>query len=380
MPALAFDAAELVARFRAEFPEAGDPRVYRAPGRVNLIGEHTDYNGGYVLPMAIELACYAAAGRGVNKSIDFVSANLGERASVRLDELDSLPPSGTWTDYVVGVARELCRRGFSIDPVKLLVHSTVPLGGSLSSSASLEVAAALALAGGAAPDPLELARLCLAAETDFVGLPCGIMDQFISLFGREGEALLLDCRSLEWRPVQLPPQSVWLAVNSNVKHSLGESAYRTRVEECRQAVQALGIESLRDATPVMLDCLQGDPLRRARHVVTENRRVLDFAAAAETGDTSEMGRLMKASHESLRFDYEVSCEEVDFLVDTALKLPRVLGARITGGGFGGCTINLLEPGAVGEFQHDLGTAYFRRFGLEATFYRCVPSGGAGRIV
>ena len=306
----------LISSFENRFRRS--PDVYRAPGRVNLIGEHTDYNGGLVCPMAIDLACYAASAPNRDNILRVYSRHFDQWREFPVGAIPGLAPSGEWTDYIIGVARRLeLTRGYD-----LMLWSEVPVGSGLSSSAAVEVAVALALGWAGQLPSLELAQLCRGAENDFVGLPSGIMDQYASIFGREHSAILLDCRSLEMEPVPLPEAAI-VAVNSMVKHELAASAYRTRVAECAAAAKALGVASLRDAT-------DPGPFPRARHVVSENRRVVKFAAASRAGDLGEMGGLMVASHCSLRDDYEVSCPELDFLVETAMEIPGVYGARLTG--------------------------------------------------
>ncbi|MDP8980100.1 MAG: galactokinase [Acidobacteriota bacterium] len=355
----------LISSFENRFRRS--PDVYRAPGRVNLIGEHTDYNGGLVCPIAIDLACYAASAPNRDNVLRVYSRHYDEWREFPVGAIPTLAPSGQWTDYIVGVARQLkLTRGYD-----LMLSSEVPVGSGLSSSAAIEVAAALAL-GWVGPLPsLELAQLCRRAENDFVGLPSGIMDQYASIFGREHSAILLDCRSLDSEPVPLPEVAI-VAVNSMVKHELAASAYRTRVAECAAAAQALGVDTLRDAT---------DPGKspRARHVLSENHRVLEFAAAARAGDLDEMGRLLVESHRSLQNDYEVSCPELDFLVDTAIKIPGVYGARLTGGGFGGCTVNLMRAETVEVFEDTVRGRYEGRFGFVPEFYRVQPAPGASRM-
>ena len=358
-------------------------RIWRAPGRVNLIGEHTDYNLGFVLPMALDLACYTASAPRNDGRLRVYSENLGEARQWDLSELLRLSPSGHWSDYPLGVARELAALGYSIRPANLLIWSTVPTGAGLSSSAALEVSVALALLEGRSIEPLELVKLCRRAENQFVGAPCGIMDQYVAVFGRAGAALCIDCRNLEHRAVRLPPGIAILAVNSMVKHELGQSAYPERVRECQAAAAALGVQSLREATLAGLEgrrhALPENQYRRALHVITENQRVRDFIAACESADLRAMGGLLVASHRSLQHDYQVSCEELDFLVETALSIPGVLGARMTGGGFGGCTVNLLEANAAESFSSAITEAYRRRFGLTPQIYPCVPSAGAGEL-
>jgi galactokinase len=283
-----------------------------------------------------------------------------------------------WDDRVLGVAWQLRRHGVAIQASNILLSSTIPLGAGLSSSAALGVATVLAL-GGERP-AIEIAKLAHGAETDFVGVPCGIMDQFVSAHGQAGAAILLDCRSLESRPEKLPDDLAIVTANSMVKHELGESAYRIRVAECNEAARKMNIASLRDASPSHLDRLTGALLKRARHVITENARVETFADGAKRGDACEMGRLVTESHASLRDDYEVSCPELDFLVETALAVPGVLGARMTGGGFGGCTVNLVRRSAVGSLREALTARYREVWGRTPEIHVCVASEGASKVV
>ena len=383
---MAVPANILKQRFPERFPRSGDPKIYRAPGRVNLIGEHTDYNDGFVLPIAMDLACYAAVAPGSGgDAIRIYSEDLLRGYEWPAAETESAVPRHDWSDYVVGVARELVRRGIDLRPCDLLIHSTVPVGAGLSSSASLEISTALALAGGAAIDKLELAKLGKAAENTFVGMPCGIMDQFISVFGREHAAIKIDCRTLEYEEVPLPENVFIIAVNTMVKHELGASAYRQRVAECAQAVEYIRkdhpeVKSLRDATLAMIsDDMPEPPRKRARHVVSEINRVIEFAAASRAGDLETMGRLFVDSHRSLQHDYEVSCAELDFLVDTAMSIPGVYGSRMTGGGFGGCTVSLIAPESEHDFRSGVREAYKRKFDVEPQMYDCRPSAGAGPV-
>ncbi len=378
----------MIAEFRARFGGAPEIRVYRAPGRVNLIGEHTDYNLGFVLPIALERACFIAVAPSGDDKFRVYSEDENELNEWPAAELSGLRPQHHWTDYVIGVAQELVRAGFGIAPLNLYIRSTVPEGSGLSSSAALEVSSALALLDGRSLDPLEMARLCQRAESSFVGMPCGIMDQYVSVFGREGAAIRIDCRSLEHEVVNLPHDAAFVAVNTMVKHALASSAYRERTVECATAVEMIrkrhaSVESLRDVTPEMFEPLAGSlpPViaRRARHVVTEDARVGEFVEAAAAGDLARMGRLFVASHRSLQHDYEVSCEELDFLVDMATALPGVYGARMTGGGFGGCTVNLLRPDAVASFTERISEAYQERFKVTPHVFTCRPSSGAGRV-
>jgi galactokinase len=378
----------LVQSFADRFGAARPPRVYRAPGRVNLIGEHTDYNLGFVMPMALDLACFTAVAPSDDGRLHVYSKNMEQGKEWKLSEIPHAVPAKDWTDYVIGVARELVLAGYEISPCNLLVWSTVPVGSGLSSSAAIEVSVALALLGGRAIESLELAKLCRRAENNFVGMPCGIMDQYISVFGRERAAIQIDCRSLDHAVVELPPQAEFIAINTMVKHELGASAYRNRVAECAAAVAAVQakspeVKSLRDVPSALLETLANemDPvaLKRARHVTTEDERVAAFLAASRAGDMDLMGNLLLASHRSLQHDYEVSCEELDFLVDAAMSLPGVYGARMTGGGFGGCTVNMVQPEDALEFQAAISHAYQNRFNLTPDIYPCRPSAGASEV-
>jgi galactokinase len=371
-------AAAGVARFRALYPLTKDtPTIWRAPGRVNLIGEHTDYNLGLVLPMAIDLACLVVTAPSGDGWLRVYSEQLGEGVQWRAKDIPALQPRGDWTDRVAGIAWELGRRGVAVCAQNVLITSTVPLGGGLSSSAALGVSLALALGGPR--EPLELTQLARAAEMDFVGVPCGIMDQFTSAHGQTGAAILLDCRSLEWRSVKLPGDVAIVAANSMVKHELAESAYRTRVEECARAARILGVASLRDADLNRLPKLEGAALKRARHVITENARVEAFVTAASRADLAGMGRLLAESHRSLRDDYEVSCEELDFLVEAAMAVPGVLGARLTGGGFGGSTVTLVRSGAVEMLKAALVYEYQKYSGRIPEIHLCAAAPGASQM-
>jgi galactokinase len=387
---LAFFPPEIVGAFQSQFSSTGTPSIYRAPGRVNLIGEHTDYNLGFVFPIALELACYSAIAPAAHGELRIFSRETQEQFSIPVSDVPAATRSGKWHDYLIGVAQQLHRDGVPMQAADLLVTSEVPAGSGLSSSAALEVATALALLGVAERtlEPIEIARLAQRAESQFVGMPCGIMDQYTSVFGRAHSAIQIDCRSLTHEYVPLPPSVAIIAVNSLVKHELGTSAYRERVKECAEAVAALeryrpGIQSLRDVSLADFQELQESvppvPRRRARHVIADSQRVLDLAAAARVNDLGEMGRLFVASHRSMQYDYEITCEEIDFLVDTAIKLPGVYGARMTGGGFGGCTVNLVRPEAVADFERVLETAYRDRYSIEPVFYNCIPAAGAGPI-
>lgn len=379
---------QIVGAFREHFRTEATPSVYRAPGRVNLIGEHTDYNLGYVFPIALEMSCYVAISPAQHGNLQIYSSDWNEEVLIPAELVGDALRSERWSDYVIGVAHELAAAEVQVESADIWIGSNVPAGSGLSSSAALEVSTALALLGDRPFDRLELARLAQRAEAQFVGMPCGIMDQYASVFGREHSAIQIDCRTLQHEYVSLPANLRIIAVNSMVKHELGSSAYRERVAECQQAVAALrefddSIDSLRDVSLVFFEKVQESvpslPRKRARHVISDTQRVLDLAAAARSGDLREMGRLFIASHRSMQYDYEISCEEIDFLVDTAIKLPGVYGARMTGGGFGGCTVNLVAPEHTDEFQSKLTAAYVDRYATRPTFYECIPAAGAAKL-
>ena len=336
------------------------PRVFSAPGRVNLIGEHTDYNDGFVLPMAIDRRTYIAIGKRDDRRVRAMSLVLKEAGEFDLDDR-SLTSERKWLRYVAGVAWTLNEQGLKLTSADLLIDSDVPIGGGLSSSAALEVATGKALATIAAVkiDDVALALAAQQAETVFVGARVGIMDQLTSVHGSREHALLIDCRSLEAKPISLENFKATLVVcNTNVRHNLASSAYNERRAECERGVEHLRrklphIRSLRDVTREDFQKYEGElpePVRRrCRHVVTENDRTLKAAEALREGDREMLGSLMKASHESLRDDYEVSSHELDAMVEIAWRHEAVIGARMTGGGFGGCTINVVRPNAVEDF-------------------------------
>jgi len=356
--------------------------VTRSPGRVNLIGEHTDYNDGFVLPIAIDPhveACWAArAGRAVR----FHSVQMGETLSADLDE-ELAPVAGSWGNYPIGVVKELRDAGVALAGADVLFDSTIPVGGGLSSSAALEVATALALMAAAgtprAVDGRELALLCQRAENHFAGAPCGIMDQSIVAMGRAGQAMLLDCRDGSIRHVPFDdPRTVLLVADTQVKHDIGEGGYPLRRRQCHEAAGKLGVPALRDATAEQVEAgLDGDLRKRARHVVTEIARTLQAVDALAAGDHARFGELMFASHGSLRDDFEVSCEELDAIVDAARAQPGVYGARMTGGGFGGCAILLVRSDAAGAVSEAVASAFESRFGRRCPVLATAAAAGAG---
>ena len=379
---------EIVTGFQAHFVSHVKPGVARAPGRVNLIGEHTDYNLGYVLPIALEMACYVAIAPNDKGVLRIYSQDFDAQYSIPTDRIGQAERTGEWHDYSVGVAGEMVKAGVAITGADLYIRRDVPTGSGLSSSAALEIGTAYALLGGRPMNPLEIALLGQRAESLFVGMPCGIMDQYASVFGQEGAAIQIDCRSLEHQYVHLPAGVSMVAVNSMVKHELGSSAYRERVAECQAAVAALrktdsSIESLRDASPDFFVRVQETvppiPRQRARHIISETQRVVEFAAAAKANDLAGMGKLFVASHRSMQYDYEISCDEIDFLVDEGIKLPGVYGSRMTGGGFGGCTVNLVAEEATADFERAIKHAYQSRYSLDPAVFICRPATQAGFI-
>jgi galactokinase len=383
-PQIAIDLAE---RF---FRQHGcKPAVFRAPGRVNLIGEHTDYNDGFVLPMAISLATYIAAAPRSDRRLRAESLAFKETAEFALD--DPQERRRHWSDYVFGVALALERAGFRLKGADLMIDSDLPMGAGLSASAALEVCVAEALTAlaGLAMERTELALLCQRAENDFVGAQCGIMDQLICACAVEGSALLIDCRSLAAKPVAIDPRARILVCDSMVRHELASGEYNLRRRDCEDAAAALaealpGIKALRDVSEAELAehgaRLVPQLLRRARHVVSENARALRFAEAMAAGDLAECGQLMFASHASLARDFEASCEELDLLVALARQMPGLIGARMMGGGFGGSTINLVDAASAATFAERLGAAYADAGGKAPGLFWCSPSAGAGRIM
>ena len=375
----------LTERFRQHF--GGEARLYRAPGRVNLIGEHTDYNDGFVLPAALEQCTWIAAAARPEPRLRIGSLRVGETLEFALDDPDP-KPRRDWSDYVRGVAVMLKRDGYRLSGADMLIDSDVPVGAGLSSSAALEVASGFALLDGAG-QPIDLTRLALAcqrAENEFVGMRCGVMDQFASCRGARDRVLLLDCRSLDFRLSPVDPSVRLVICNSMVHHELAGSEYNRRREQCEDGVARLktvlpDIRALRDVTVADLarhGALLSDVVfRRCRHVVTEDDRVQRAASALEAGRVGEVGRLMQESHVSMRDDYEISCREIDILVELAGRVEGVLGARMTGGGFGGCTINLVRVDAVDRFADEIGRGYKAATGIAAQFLVCRPGDGAG---
>jgi galactokinase len=377
-------AHELLTSFKSRFGTGAS--VYRAPGRVNLIGEHTDYNEGYVLPAAIGFSCWVGIAARDDRKLILYSENYGEAHEADLDELGTRR-SGHWADYPLGVAWALREAGYRLRGANIYIAGDVPLGAGLSSSAAIEVSTGYALLSVAnhAIDRTKLALLCQRAENEYVGMRCGIMDQFVSCQGRAGHALMLDCRSLDYRALKLPPRVRLVICNTMVKHKLQAGEYNVRRAECEDAVRKLSaalptIRSLRDVNLEQLvehRSLLSDALyRRCRHVISENQRVRDVADLFERGKREGLRELMAASHESMRDDYEISCRELDAMVEIAGRQQGVYGARMTGGGFGGCTINFVDVEHATEFQRRVSAEYESAIGLRPDIYICEASQGA----
>jgi len=379
--------AALVSEFCQRFGPSPGPRIARGPGRVNLIGEHTDYNGGFVLPIAIDRDVAIAFRANGTDRVRLYSMDFEQDAEWSLTAL-AFDPDRRWTNYVRGVAQCMQEASLATEGFDGVVQGNVPIGSGLSSSAAFEVAAAQTFLdlSGQQLDPRDMALLCQRAENTFVGVNCGIMDQFISVFGQAGHAVLIDCRSLEHQLVPVGDGHARIVVcDTSVKRELAASAYNERRAQCEEAARVLnaavgGVEMLRDVTPDALaahsDKLDPVVLKRARHVVSEDERTTRGVAMLQAGNLAEFGRLMNASHDSLRDDYEVSCEELDAMVTAARAVGGVFGARMTGAGFGGCTVNLVTPDAVDEFCERVPAAYKASTGLEAKLYVCEPAQGA----
>jgi len=388
----AFEPDELVEALVAAVPEAAERRdlirVVRAPGRVNLIGEHTDYNLGFVLPAAIDLEIRIAYLPTDDGRVELTRLGDGERDG--FDLATDRPRSGRWLDYVAGTAWALGEAGHPRRGLRGVIASTLPTASGLSSSAAIELASAWALLDEAATsvDAMTLARICQHAENAYVGVQCGLMDQFASSCGVDGSAVLLDCRSLEWRPVALPDGVVIVVLHTGSPRSLNASEYNARRSQCETAVAELArddpsIASLRDVTPPALEAAQDrmDPIayRRARHIVTENARVAETIDAFAAGDLAAVGRLFATSHDSLRDDFEVVSPELDAMVDIAAAVPGVVAARMTGAGFGGCTVNLVRPNAVDALRVAVERGYPARTGLQPRVLPVRATAGAGRL-
>ncbi|HJA18613.1 galactokinase [Mediterraneibacter glycyrrhizinilyticus] len=385
---------KLFDKFAELFGTPDGAHFYFSPGRVNLIGEHTDYNGGHVFPCALTMGTYGAARKRDDRMIHFYSMNL-DRFGVVEASLDDLTNKNeyNWANYPLGVVWAFAEKGYNLDTgFDMVIWGNIPNGSGLSSSASLEVLTGVILTDLYGITDLSMTDLALIgqySENNFNGCNCGIMDQFAVAMGKKDNAIFLDTNTMkyEYAPIHLEDAKI-VITNSKVKHSLVDSAYNDRRQECTDALAALktklDINALGDLTPDEFEAnkdLITDPvqLKRAKHAVYENQRTIDAVAALRDGDIGKFGQLMNQSHISLRDDYEVSCEEIDILVDLAWKIPGVIGSRITGGGFGGCTVSIVKNDAVDTFINDIGKAYKEKVGHEAEFYTVDIGDGASRI-
>ncbi len=375
LPALAAE------RFRTHF--AASPRLFQAPGRINIIGEHTDYSGGLVMPAAINRHCVVAAGVGEPGRLRIVASGPDRTADL---DLSALTPTGAWSDYVAGVASVLMAAGVPVRGADLWIESDVPIGAGVSSSAALEVASALAflaLAGVTASGP-QVALWAQAAENQFVGVPCGIMDQFASANGVEGCALMLNCANLAFQPVAIPDGARFLLVDSMVRHALVDGGYKARRADCEAAAASLGLSWLGELDaadlPAALARLEGNPAKRCRHVVSEIARVRRAAEAMRAHDLAALGDLMNRSHASLSQDMQVSHPQVDVLAGMAQRTPGVHGARMMGGGFGGCIIALVAEHDAERAMRDITAQYGAIIDREPHAFICRAVAGAGEVV
>ena len=386
---------KLFEKFKELFGDTSDARLYFSPGRVNLIGEHTDYNGGHVFPCALTIGTYGVAKKRNDNKIHFYSMNLDNFGviEVTLDDL-SYHAEYNWANYPLGVVWAFAEKGYTLDyGFDMVIWGNIPNGSGLSSSASLEVLTGVVLKDLYNIDALTMTDLALIgqySENNFNGCNCGIMDQFAVAMGKADNAIFLDTSTLnfEYAPVKLKDAKI-IITNSKVKHSLVDSAYNTRRQECADALAALqtevSIESLGDLDMETFEKYKsviGDPIKeqRAKHAVAENQRTIDAVAALKADNIELFGQLMNQSHISLGDDYEVSCEEIDILVDLAWNTPGVIGSRITGGGFGGCTVSIVKNDAIDTFIETIGTAYKEKVGHEAEFYTVEIGDGARRLV
>jgi galactokinase len=374
-------------KFRRRF--GAEPLIVRSPGRVNVIGEHTDYNNGFVLPAAIDKAIYLGLSKRDDDNIVLYSEEFKQEHQTTVAGVAITDKQ--WPNYILGVVDQLNIRGYKISGFNLNIDGDVPVGAGLSSSAAVECATAFALnhCFNLGIDKMELALIGQKAEHTFAGVMCGIMDQFASVFGKAGHVIRLDCQSLDYQyePIQMEGYKL-LLLNTNVKHSLSSSAYNTRREECAEGVRLLQqageqVHSLRDANLTMVTKHLKDQnevvYRRCKYIVEENQRLLTACEALEAGDLRTLGLNMYGSHEGLQHEYEVSCKELDFLVDAVRGNPAVIGARMTGGGFGGCTLNIVKDEAIDTLVADVGKRYREAIGLELTAYVATPDDGSSLV-
>lgn len=369
----------------------GESQVFFSPGRVNLIGEHTDYNGGYVFPCALSFGTYIVARKNSMKEMRFASTNLELEVSISVDKISEKQPDGAWVNYCLGVMKEFASKGVDFDGIDILVSGNIPNGAGLSSSASLELVTAVMCNEyfNCGLDNLEMAWMGKAAENNFVGVNCGILDQFAVAMGKKDNAMALKCDTMvfEHVPVELGDYKIVIS-NTNKRRGLADSKYNERVEECGIAVKDVSakkeIKLLGDINLEEFESLKSsikDPvvLKRARHVISENQRVVDAIPALKSGDLKAFGQLMNASHDSLRDDYEVTGVELDTLVEEARKVEGVIGSRMTGAGFGGCTVSLVHKDSIEKFKTDVTKNYSDKVGLTPDFYVAEVGDGAKRI-
>ncbi len=374
--------ASIHQKFKEKFNQ--EPLLVRSPGRVNIIGEHTDYNDGFVLPGAIDKAIYVAIGKREDALIHLYSVDFNESYEVAIS---AMKPTTTWATYILGVASQLLQRGHAVGGFNLVIDGDVPLGAGLSSSAAVECATAFALNElfSLGIDKMEMVKVAQKAEQSYAGVMCGIMDQFASMFGKAGSVVKLDCRSLEYEYIPLKLEGYKLVLlNTNVKHSLASTEYNVRRLQCEQGVAWVKekypqVNSLRDVSLEMLDeCVkERDPLvyKRCRFILDEKQRLLDACSALQNGDLEMLGKKMYEAHDGLSKAYEVSCKELDYLVDAVRSEPAVLGARMMGGGFGGCTINIIKEDAIDEIANRLKVTYQKDMQLELSVHIVVIGEG-----
>jgi len=378
-PAMNPTAQRALDAFRQHYGSAAAVLV-RSPGRVNLIGEHTDYNDGFVCPLAIDRATFAAVKARGDDTVNLYSTDFGAAVSFKLSDLKQ--PGPDWADYAKGVADLLQRDGFALRGFDAALATDVPVAAGLSSSASFSLAIARAChaVSGFPWDAAKMARLCQRVEIEHIGVNCGIMDQLVIAAAQDGQALRIDCRSLECSPVPLPADAAIVILDTRKSRTLAGSAYNERRAQCEAAAKFFGVPALRDVTSAQVEAAAGrlDPVveRRARHVTTENERVGQAAAALRAGDAAQLGRLMNASHESLRADYEVSCAELDEIAAFARAQPGCFGARMTGAGFGGCAVALVAADRAEALVAAVTAAYERRFGVKPALYITRATAGA----
>ena len=366
--------------------------VVRAPGRVNLIGEHTDYNQGYVLPIAIDRSVWVAAAPRRDRQVIIHALDFDQSVAFSLDDIE-YDPAHTWSNYQRGVAYFLEERGCKLPGLNAVVVGDVPIGSGLSSSAAVEVSMAYTwqVLAGFELSRVELAILCQRAENDFVGMNCGIMDQFVSALGQRDHALLIDCRSLDYQPVSLPPEAAIVVADTMKRRGVVDSEYNTRRRECEEGVRILQrylpqVQALRDVSVAQFEIASQKTLamttevrQRCRHVIYENERVLRSVAALRRGDLETFGRLMNESHISLRDDYGVSCAELDIVAEAAWRVDGVYGSRMTGAGFGGCTVSLVAEEAIENFRAQVAAAYEEATGIVPHIYVCRAEDGVSEL-